>query len=59
MVQREQNKKPALVPALVPPEPELEPECSSTFMEFLPVLMPRYTSQDVRSGTFASVDITR
>ena len=49
----EQEKKPTLAPALVPPEPEPEPERSSTFMEFPPVSMPRYTSQDARSGTFA------
>jgi len=59
MLQREQNKKPTPAPAFVPPEPELEPERSSTFIEFPPVLMPRYMSQDVRSGTFASADASR
>jgi len=54
MLQREQNKKLTPAPAIVPPELELEPERSSTFMEFLPVSMPRYTSRDACSGTFAT-----
>ena len=59
ILRSEQEKKSTPVPALIPPEPELKPERSSTFMEFPPVSIPRYTSQDVHSGTFASVDATR
>ena len=58
-LQSEQEKKSTPAPALVPLESELEPEHSSTFMKFPPVSISRYMSQDVRSGTFASVDATR
>ena len=51
-LQHEQGKKPMLASA--PPQPELELDRSPTFIEFPPISMARYTSQDCHSGTFGT-----